>query len=298
MASNSDEDSEYLTSRPKPIFLLIIDGWGVASKSEVNAISLAKTPTLLKLIKEYPAVILEAGQAELNTRYFSLGSGIFLENETDLVPAGDLSASIAAAGLKQLKIFDGERMAALTYFFNGLREERIVGEDWLSISSINEENNFDIYLSLERIFKESLKAVKGGQYDFIVAACSILDFIASSDNFSETIKAAEMLDKYIYRLSNEIIDCGGILLLTSTHGNAERMKNLNTDLPDTEKTNNPVPFIQISRELKGKTIGFNDAPEGDLSLLETSGNLADVTKTIVNLLDVYNEEIGGASVSE
>lgn len=37
-----------------PIILIILDGWGIAKSSKGNAITLAKTPNIDKLIKEYP----------------------------------------------------------------------------------------------------------------------------------------------------------------------------------------------------------------------------------------------------
>ncbi len=284
LADNQDEPD-----RPKPVFLLILDGWGIAGKSEVNAISLAKTPNLIRLVKEYPAVSLVAGNGSVNARYLSIGSGQEIKEENELVE-NDISALVAAAGLRQLKIFDSERMAALTYFFNGRREERLVGADWLTISSTDDQGSFRIDLLLERAMKESLKAVKGGQYDLIVAACPVLDIIASTGNFTETVALVEKIDKQVRRLTAEVMERGGVMVITSAHGNAERMKNLSSDLLDKEMTVNPVPLIIASQTFKGRTIGFNDAPDGDLSLLKPAGSLADITPTIAGLLGLDKTE--------
>jgi len=49
---------------PKPITLIILDGWGVAAPSDGNAISLAKTPNFDRFIKNYPAMtLLASGEA-------------------------------------------------------------------------------------------------------------------------------------------------------------------------------------------------------------------------------------------
>src|SRR3569833_3408148 len=40
--------------RPKPLVLIIIDGWGYAPPSNANAISLARKPTYDKLLAEFP----------------------------------------------------------------------------------------------------------------------------------------------------------------------------------------------------------------------------------------------------
>ncbi|MCL4415567.1 MAG: 2,3-bisphosphoglycerate-independent phosphoglycerate mutase [Actinobacteria bacterium] len=48
----------------KPICLIILDGWGVADKSEGNAISLAKTPNISKFCELYPnTLLLASGEA-------------------------------------------------------------------------------------------------------------------------------------------------------------------------------------------------------------------------------------------
>lgn len=48
------------SSTPKPVVLVILDGWGLAPANQGNAISLAQTPTLDKLIAESPHTQLEA----------------------------------------------------------------------------------------------------------------------------------------------------------------------------------------------------------------------------------------------
>jgi 2,3-bisphosphoglycerate-independent phosphoglycerate mutase len=48
------------SATPKPVVLVIIDGWGIAPDNQGNAISLAKTPTIDKLLAESPHTQLEA----------------------------------------------------------------------------------------------------------------------------------------------------------------------------------------------------------------------------------------------
>lgn len=71
--------------RPKPVVLLIMDGWGIASPSEGNAVTLAKTPVMDHLLSNYPAMTLlasgesvglswgEPGNSEVG--HLTLGSG-------------------------------------------------------------------------------------------------------------------------------------------------------------------------------------------------------------------------------
>ena len=69
MINNDGEDDHLQTKRPKPVFLLLLDGWGIAGTGEANTISLARTPNFFKLTKEYPAAILETGAGSVNARY-------------------------------------------------------------------------------------------------------------------------------------------------------------------------------------------------------------------------------------
>src|SRR6476619_4170728 len=45
-------------SRPKPLVLIILDGWGYSPKIEANAIALARKPTYDRLLREYPNTLI------------------------------------------------------------------------------------------------------------------------------------------------------------------------------------------------------------------------------------------------
>src|SRR5271167_3519575 len=44
--------------RPKPLVLIILDGWGYAPPSNANAISLARKPIYDQLLREYPNTLI------------------------------------------------------------------------------------------------------------------------------------------------------------------------------------------------------------------------------------------------
>ena len=45
--------------RPKPLVLIILDGWGYSPKTEANAIALARKPTYDRLLREYPNTLIQ-----------------------------------------------------------------------------------------------------------------------------------------------------------------------------------------------------------------------------------------------
>lgn len=58
----------------QPVVLVVIDGFGVAPPSRGNAVTLAKTPTLDRLIEEYPAVTLQASGDAVGLAWGEMGN--------------------------------------------------------------------------------------------------------------------------------------------------------------------------------------------------------------------------------
>lgn len=61
-------------SRPKPVVLVICDGWGVAPDSDGNAITRAQTPNFTRFVREYPAMTLYASGNEVGLSFGEMGN--------------------------------------------------------------------------------------------------------------------------------------------------------------------------------------------------------------------------------
>ena len=57
-------------SRPKPLVLIILDGWGYRAETKANAIALARKPTYDRLLREYPNTLIHT-----SGRYVGLPEG-------------------------------------------------------------------------------------------------------------------------------------------------------------------------------------------------------------------------------
>lgn len=62
------------TSRPKPVVLLILDGYGIAPPNRGNAVSLAKKPVFDHLISHYPTLTLQASGEAVGLSWGEMGN--------------------------------------------------------------------------------------------------------------------------------------------------------------------------------------------------------------------------------
>jgi len=292
--SDTLNNSDIPLLRPRPVVLLLLDGWGIAPLSEANAFSGLKLPAWENLVHNYPLALLSPAHTNLNQRYITLGCG---REDCSASPdnlitcrVASLTSTLAKAGLRQLKIAETERYAALTYFFNGEREERFPNETWKIISSETGEHTVKPRLALTRAVKELLQAIKSKELDFITTVWPILDLMAMTGDIVATKKAALALDSSIKKVFQEVDEQNGVLIISAVNGNAERIQNLATGLADTSLTNNPVPLIIAGHDLKGKTIGLTDPLGNDLSILSPAGTLADLAPTILKIMNLEKPE--------
>ena len=59
---------------PKPVVLLILDGWGVAPPDQGNALAMAKTPHLRECAAKFPAMTIQASGEEVGLMWGEMGN--------------------------------------------------------------------------------------------------------------------------------------------------------------------------------------------------------------------------------
>lgn len=287
----STKDNKERLAGSRPVLLLLLDGWGLASPGQANAIDLSLCPNLSRLIAEYPVAALQTTFKNPALSYLSLGSGrpaFSVEAPYDDIET--LPKVISAAGLKQAYIAESEKFALVTYFFKGKNSPILSGEEQFIISSIAGDYTGKPELALKELSALALKKIKSQTYDFILLNLSNLDLLANFGSREAILKVLPLLDRSIDKISKAVLDAGGTTLLTSAHGNAEQIFDLKTDLIDKDVTDNPVPLLIIGPHFKGKTIGRQDVLNNDLSLLEPSGSLSDVAPTIIKIMNLAKPE--------
>lgn len=205
-----------------------------------------------------------------------------------------LGRIVSDAGLKQFRIAETEKYAHVTYFFNGGNEVAYPGEERILVPSMS-VSNFAHHpeMSVAEIAARTTKEIERGIFDLIVVNFANADMVGHSGDLAATIKAIEILDKYIGRMVETVITYNGALLITADHGNAEEKINMLTGEALTEHTSNPVPLWFVTA--KNKT----NKTQVDIVNSQNSikGFLADIAPTIVELMGLKKpEEMTGQSL--
>jgi len=186
----------------------------------------------------------------------------------------------------QLHIAETEKYAHITYFFNAYQEEPFPNEFRVLIPSLSAARHDEQPAMMAReITTRIVEAIEENAYDFIVANIANFDMIAHTGNFSAALQAIDVVDAQLEKIWKTVIDHNAILIMTSDHGNIEKMQDDNTWLPQTKHDANPVPIYVIGN-------GFESINKN--KSIENVGILADVAPTILGLLDlpVPDEMIG------
>ncbi|MDP2855673.1 MAG: 2,3-bisphosphoglycerate-independent phosphoglycerate mutase [bacterium] len=207
-----------------------------------------------------------------------------------------LTAVLNEKGLKQLKIAETEKYCHLTLFFNGLTDKVFSNEFRILIPS-KETPRFDEApeMRASEITDRLISALQEKTYDFIAINYANPDTLAHTGNYQATIKAIEIIDGQLKQVYGVAKETGATLIITSDHGNAEKLYDAATGEPETNHNNNPVPFYLIDEKFKLA----KERNSEEIYALEqtTDGVICDVAPTILELMNIpIPEEMTGKSL--
>lgn len=153
---------------------------------------------------------------------------------------------ISERGLKQLRIAETEKYAHVTFFFNGGREKVFKNEDRILVPSPRGVATYDLKpeMSAFEVTDKLIEAIETDKYDFILINYANCDMVGHSGIMQAAIKAVEAVDKCLSRVVPIAQKHGFIPLITSDHGNADKMAE-DSGEPFTAHTMNLVPFIVV-----------------------------------------------------
>lgn len=207
-----------------------------------------------------------------------------------------LARVISEAGLKQLHIAETEKYAHITYFLNGGQEKPFPKEDRILIPSPPAQS-YDQRpeMSASQITEAVIKNLKN--YDFIVVNFANGDMVGHTGNFEATVKAIEILDFSVGKITAKILELGGAVLITADHGNAEEKRFRLTGEKRTQHTISPVPCYFVIPGLKRAKA--RTSQEIETGYKDVSGMLTDLAPTVLELMNLQKPaEMTGESLLE
>ncbi|MFH1759355.1 MAG: 2,3-bisphosphoglycerate-independent phosphoglycerate mutase [Patescibacteria group bacterium] len=180
----------------------------------------------------------------------------------------------------QLRVAETEKYAHVTYFFNGLKDKPAKNEYRILIPSKNivrHEEHPEMMAA--EITDRVIQAIEEGEMDFILANLANPDMIAHTGDFNATVTAIKVVDEQVGKILQATIARDAVLIITSDHGNAERMLDPLTGHIETKHDTSPVPFYLVGKRFERKS-GTEWHPAMPV------GVLSDIAPTILDLMKI------------
>lgn len=200
------------------------------------------------------------------------------------VLSNTLGEYLSKNGLKQLRIAETEKYAHVTFFFNGGVEPPNPGEERILIPS-PKVATYDLKpeMSAYEVTEAVLKEIREDKFDVIMLNFANPDMVGHTGVESAAIKAVETIDDCLSKVVEAVKAKGGIVLITSDHGNVEQMTDPENHQPFTAHTTGPVPFVYVDEQNKSAHL--------------EPGRLEDIAPTMLSLLGLEKpEEMTGRSL--
>lgn len=190
----------------------------------------------------------------------------------------------ARAGWPQLRLAETEKYAHVTYFFNGGREEAFPGEERALVPSARVAT-YDLVpaMAAREITARATDWVGRGGRRLLVVNYANADMVGHTGVLAATLEACRVVDECVGELASAVDAARGLLVVTSDHGNAERLLD-ERGRPVTAHTCSPVPVI------------VRDARPGSPPLeLREGGGLSDVAPTLLRAAGLTVPDVMTAS---
>lgn len=214
----------------------------------------------------------------------SFGIPVMFPPEKLVNPLGKV---LSDHGKIQWRIAETEKYAHITYFFNGLQEEPFEREYRVLIPSRQEFKPVDHpEMRAEEITTRLVEAIDERAYDFILVNYANADIMAHTGNMEASIKAVEIMNNAIDRVVKASLATDSILVITSDHGNVERLSDPQTGAPETKHDASPVPIYLVANEYK-RARSDEEVRSAERASI---GVLADIAPTILELMHIPKPE--------
>lgn len=184
-----------------------------------------------------------------------------------------LGETISKLGLEQLRMAETEKIAMVSYYFNGQIENPFPGEKRIYVDS-PKVATYDLIpaMATEKLVDQFSLHFQSDKYILGVINIACPDMVAHTGQVDKTIQAINAADSALLRLVELAKKTESYLVITADHGNAEELINQQTGKIDTEHSASKVPLIIYHPT--------------DHNFKLQNGKLGDVAPTILHLLNL------------
>ena len=175
--------------------------------------------------------------------------------------------------ISNLRLAETEKYAHVTYFFNCGEEDPFDGEERVLIPSPR-VSTYDLRpeMSAFKITEQLLHEIDRASYQTVILNFANADMVGHTGVLKAAVKGVEVVDACMGRIHRKVQEAGGVMMVTSDHGNAEQMIDPDTGEIHTAHTSNPVPFILLDDHYDQK--------------LKKGGALEDIAPTVLQYLEI------------
>ncbi|MEP6789658.1 MAG: hypothetical protein ABJB40_14560, partial [Acidobacteriota bacterium] len=184
-----------------------------------------------------------------------------------------LAGVLAGLEIPTVKITEAARFPHMKYFFDGGSDTEREFEQQILVGPVSSAT--DIYPESQsfKIADEFRRNVQLSPNALFVVNIPAGDLMAETGDIERTVAAVQYIDTCIGGICSTVRDLGGVVLITSSHGNCEEMRYAEGDEPNRSATNNPVPFHIVDDMANGLD-------------LHEDRSLADIAPTVLAIMNI------------
>ena len=181
------------------------------------------------------------------------------------------------------KITESSRSTHLTHFFDGGTDSVTQADDIIVSEPTAVRGEFRPESQSFKITDIVRRQIESSPNRVFVVNIPAADLMAETGDMSNTVSAIQFVDTCLGGICEKVREYGGIVMITSTHGNCEHMLHDESGGVNPRYTSNLVPFHYMA--------------DGPAVRLTDGGSLSDIAPTILGILQIEKPaEMTGADL--
>ncbi len=182
------------------------------------------------------------------------------------------------------KITEAARFTHLTHFFDGGADSGTQADDVIVAERSGPGGDLRPESESFKITDKLRRGIESSPNRVFVVNLPAAGLMAETGDIQNTVAAIQFLDTCLEGICEKVREYGGVVMITSTHGNCEEMIYSENGAINSRHTLNPVPFHYID----------DSAPAVRLS---DGGSLSDIAPTVLGVLNIEKpQEMTGTDI--